>query len=358
MIALHHNIIIAFMLSFFISVFVTNVIIKYSVKSGIGDNPSEKRKIHKRRMPNTGGLAVFIGSIVAYFSFSDYHDAVRPDKLFSIGTLIFFMGFKDDLEPMLPKVRLIVEFLCAFFIIYITDIRLETLWGIFTITDLPLWASYILSALFIVTCINAYNLIDGIDGLLGSLSLFAVFLFSLIFNAKGEWLWTLLCISLGGALIGFLVFNWHKARIFMGNGGALFLGTVLACIALHTMQNKEILHVGELTITMPHTMAFAIIAIPLVDLVSVFTWRIAHEHSPFAADNSHIHHRLLNLGMNHNQACITIIAMNVLIVIFAYLVQSTGALKSLLYTIGFAFLLELLLIIVGTRFAKKKEIED
>lgn len=339
---LHPNTIVAFLLSFVVSLYVTNVIIKYSLRVGIGDEPLLKRKIHTKRTPNLGGIAVFIATMVAYFAFSDYNNSIRPDKIFSISILLFFVGIKDDFEPLTPKIRLLFEFLCAFFIIYITDVRLLTLWGIFGISTLPVWASYILSSLFIVTCINAYNLIDGIDGLLGSISLLGAICFGILFNMTGEWLWTLLCVALCGSLIGFLIYNWHPAKIFMGNGGALFLGTIFACFALKFMQNSNVLTSENIHIAAPHTIALSIISLPLIDLICVFIYRIISGYPPFVADNRHIHHRFLAMGLNHTYATLILLLSNILVVLFAYWVQDTGALISLVLTICFALFLNIL----------------
>ncbi|GHT76197.1 undecaprenyl-phosphate alpha-N-acetylglucosaminyl 1-phosphate transferase [Bacteroidia bacterium] len=345
------NVIIALLLSIVISVFSTFYIIRFSKNLGWGDDPSEDRKIHKRKVPNMGGIAVFIATMVTYFSFSDYSDIIRPDKLFSISIFLFFIGVKDDVESISIRSRFIMEFLCAFFIIYITDIRLTTLWGIFGIEEIPLVPSYLLTSLFIVGCINAYNMIDGLDGLLGSISLIGAMSFGFIFNFSGEWLWTLLCIAMCGALLGFLFFNWYPANIFMGNGGALFLGTIFACFALRAMQLRPITY-GEIHISMLHTMAFSIIAIPIVDMLMVFSLRIYHGHSPFKADNRHIHHRLIGMGLNHAQASLVIVLLNILIIAFAYRIQDMRALKSLLFTILFCFVLELA-VIYATYYIKK-----
>lgn len=340
LIELHPNIIVAFLLSLVISVYITRSVIKYSLRVGIGDKPGEARKVHTKKTPNLGGIAVFIATIVSYFAFIDYHDIIRPDKIFSISILLFFIGVKDDLEPMSPKFRLLVEFACAIFIIYVTDIRLVTLWGILGIHTLPLWASYMLSSVFIVACINAYNLIDGIDGLLGSISLLGAICFGFLFNFLGDWLWTLLCVSLTGALIGFLIFNWHPAKVFMGNGGALFLGTIFACFALRFMQTTDPIYYEAIYIKAPHTLAFSLVAIPFVDLLCVFSYRILHWMPPFAADNSHIHHRMLRIGMKHDKATLSLIVLNLAIIAFAYFIQDAGALRSLLYTICFAVVLD------------------
>ncbi|MCC8145458.1 MAG: undecaprenyl/decaprenyl-phosphate alpha-N-acetylglucosaminyl 1-phosphate transferase, partial [Bacteroidales bacterium] len=272
--------------------------------------------------------------MVSYFAFSDYTQTVRPDKLFSISIFLFFIGVRDDMEGISARSRVCFEFVCAFFIIYITYIRITTLWGIFHTTDISLFTSYVLTSVFIVGCINAYNLIDGVDGLLGSLSLLGAICFGLIFNSSDEWLWTLLCVSICGALIGFLIYNWYPSSIFMGSGGALFLGTMFACFALRVMQLHP-LNFNVLHISMPHTIAFSIISIPLMDMLVVFFLRLKNNKPPFSPDNRHIHHVLLNMGLNHAQATLILIGANLIIIVFAYFIQDTGALRSLIFTILF-----------------------
>ncbi len=342
---MNQGVIIAFFLSLFVSELTTSSIIRFSKRMRLGDVPDGERKVHKKIIPNLGGIGVFIGAMVAYFSFSDYSDILRPDKLFSITILLFFVGLKDDLEPISAYIRLIIEFLCAFFIIYITNIRIESLYGILTIHELPYWASFTLTSIFIVGCINAYNMIDGIDGLLGALSFLGISCFGLLFDASGEWLWTLLCIALSGSLTSFLVYNWQPAKIFMGNGGSMFMGTFFACFSLHLMQLK-LIESPYFAISMPHTIALSIIAVPLFDMCTVFILRIFHGFSPFKADNRHAHHRLLELGCQHWQATLILVASNIVIIAFAYFVQNTGALKSLVFTVLLCSLLELLLIFI------------
>lgn len=340
------NVIVAFLLSLILSLLTTRQVILFSNKRNIGDSPSEGRKVHKKITPNLGGIGVFIGTCVAYFAFSDYSMGIRPDKLFSISIFLFFVGVRDDLNPMGAITRLLIEFVCALFIIYITDIRITTLWGIFGIDEISVVVSYILTSIFIVGCVNSYNFIDGLDGLLGSIALLGAICFGLIFNIYGEWLWTLLSVAICGGLLGFLFFNWYPSRIFMGDGGALFLGTIFACFALHVMQLPPISGANVYSILAPHTIAFSIIAVPVVDMVTVFVLRTAHGYSLVKADNRHAHHRLFALKLNHATVTLIILAANISIILFAYLVQSQGALRSLIYTIAYCFALELLLIYI------------
>ena len=345
------NVIIAFFLSFGLSLLTTRQVIKSSNTLKLGDNPSEARKVHKKRTPNLGGIGVFIGTSVAYFAFSDYSISIRPDKLFAISIFLFFLGVQDDLKPIGALARLLIEIACVGFIIYITDIRLITLWGIFGIHELSIYGSYILTTVFIVGCINAYNFIDGVDGLVGSLSLLASICFGLIFNLYGEWLWTLLCVSICGGILGFLHFNWNPSRVFMGDGGSLFLGTILAFFAVRVMQLPSVQ--GDLVFQAPHTIAFSLIIVPVVDMVIVIALRLIHKKSLFAADNRHAHHRLLAINLRHSSTSLIILLANITIIVFAYFVQGQGALKSLIYTILYCFVLELLLIYISSQIRRR-----
>lgn len=340
------NVIIAFFLSLLLSVLVTIQVIRFSVRTGLGDGTEDERKIHKKKTPNLGGIGLFIATCVTYFTFSDYSSVIRPDKLFSVSIFLFFLGVLDDLEPISALKRLLIEFICALFIIYVTGIRLTTFWGIFGIDSMPVVLSYILTSIFIVGCINAYNFIDGLDGLLGSIALLGAICFGLIFNFYEEWLWTLLCIAMCGALIGFLIFNWSPSKIFMGDGGALFIGTIFACFAVRVMQLPPT-STGYISITMPHTIAFGIVAVPIVDMVTVFILRIVHGYSPFKADNRHSHHRLINMNFNHAKSTIILFIANISIILFAYFIQNTGALRSFVYLLLYCFALELLLIYIA-----------
>ncbi len=336
------KIILAFIASLVISIFSTARVIRFSNRLGMGDKPSEERKLHKKQIPNWGGVCVFIATMFAYFSFCDYGAGLRPDKLFSITILLFFIGLKDDLEPIIFSRRFLYEFLCAFFIIYITDIRISRMYGVLYIDELPYWGSFLLTSVFIVACINAYNMIDGIDGLLTSLSLVGSIVLAMIFYDAGEWLWTLLCMSLFGALIGFLFFNWQPARIFIGNGGSMFMGTIFACLSLHVIQLGTV-YSAFFTISMPQTIALGIVSLPVCDMIYVFIVRLMKRSSPFKADRSHIHHRLLSLGLQHWHAVLVLVFMYILILYFSYRIQETGGLRSLLFTLGFCLFLELLL---------------
>ncbi len=203
-------------------------------------------------------------------------------------------------------------------------------------------------------------MIDGIDGLLASLSILGVGLFGLMFLSGGEYIWTLLCASVSGALLGFLIYNWHPARIFMGNGGSMFIGTFFACACLRFMQMGVIdlsyfQQSMNVEIIMPHTIALSIISIPIFDMLTVFTIRVLNKQSPFKADKRHTHHRLLDIGLRQDITVIVLVLANILIILFAYYIQRTGALKSLIYTMLFCACLMFILLFTHWRFSSHRQ---
>jgi UDP-N-acetylmuramyl pentapeptide phosphotransferase/UDP-N-acetylglucosamine-1-phosphate transferase len=141
----------------------------------------------------------------------------------------------------------------------------------------------------------------------------------------------------------------------MGDGGALYVGTLFAFFSLRVMQMQTI-DFDYLKITMPHTIAFSIIAVPMIDLVVVFILRLLHGLSPFSADNRHIHHRLINLGLSHGSTTIILILINISIITFAYFIQSTGALRSIIYTLLYCIIMELMIIFINWALIKKKSL--
>jgi UDP-N-acetylmuramyl pentapeptide phosphotransferase/UDP-N-acetylglucosamine-1-phosphate transferase len=337
---------LAFIVSLLVSVFSISRIIVFARHAGLYDKP-DSRKIHVGKISNLGGIGVFMASIFAYFAFSNFAAFPRPDTLFSISILLFFIGLKDDIKPVKAHRRLIYEFTCAAFIIYFTDMRITSLLGIFSVTSLPYWASFLLTSLFIVACINAYNMIDGIDGLLGTLSMLGTTLFGIMFHVLNEHLWTVLCVSVLGSLAGFMIYNRHPARVFMGNGGSMFVGTFFACASLKFMQAGAF-EIGppalDVKILVPHTIVLGIISIPIFDMLSVFVIRLLNGQSPFNADRRHTHHRLLSLGLSQRQVVHVLLLANLTILLLAYLVQETGAARSLLYTMLYCAGLQALLL--------------
>jgi UDP-N-acetylmuramyl pentapeptide phosphotransferase/UDP-N-acetylglucosamine-1-phosphate transferase len=298
-------------------------VITVSFQKRLFDNPSESRKIHKRIIPNFGGIAIFTGFLFTCSLFIPTSLLPEANILMGAGLILFMTGLKDDIVGLSPLVKFIAQFTSAFIIAMVANLRIVDLHGIMGVNVMPYYASITLTVFFIVGIVNAFNLIDGIDGLAGSLGVIFSLLYAYMFYRAGAMGWSYLSLSLTGALIGFLFFNVTPARIFMGDSGSLMLGFVAAVLSIKFMglgANSDIM-IGSIHITAVAGLVVAILIIPIFDTLRVFTLRILRNTSPFTADSNHLHHRLLFLGLSHVQATLVLSVTNVLFIVMALSLQ-------------------------------------
>jgi UDP-GlcNAc:undecaprenyl-phosphate/decaprenyl-phosphate GlcNAc-1-phosphate transferase len=171
----------------------------------------------------------------------------------------------------------------------------------------------------VVVIINAYNLIDGVDGLAGSVSLVSSLIFGTWFSINGHFAEAMLAFVLAGALLGFLFHNFQPARIFMGDTGALMVGFIMAVLAFRMIG----LNSGSAPFNLhrPSGIAFAIMIVPMYDTLRVILVRLSKRKSPFKPDNNHLHHRMLKLGFSHRQIAIILSVMTLLLTAIAYFIN-------------------------------------
>lgn len=279
-------------------------LITIAIRKRLFDAPSEDRKIHKRIVPNLGGLAIFSGFLFSLAIFIDLSTLKIANYLLSGGIVIFMVGLKDDIIGVDPMKKFIAQFIAAFIVTILADVRIMNLGGFMGVYDLTYPFSIGLSVLTIVGIINAYNLIDGIDGLSGSLGLLFSLVYSYVFYSAGELGWTYVCLALAGSLTGFLIHNISPARIFMGDCGSLMVGFLAAVLSIQFINtaSANVIDLGFTSITSAPALAMAIVILPLFDTLRVFAIRIVNNQSPFKADRNHLHHRMLALGLTHMQA--------------------------------------------------------
>lgn len=279
-------------------------LITIAIRKRLFDAPSEDRKIHKRIVPNLGGLAIFSGFLFSLAIFIDLSTLKVANYLLSGGIVIFMIGLKDDIIGVDPMKKFIAQFIAAFIITIMADVRLMDLGGFMGVYELSYPFSIGLSVLTIVGVVNAYNLIDGIDGLSGTLGLVFSLVYAYLFFAAGELGWTYVCLALAGSLTGFLIHNISPARIFMGDCGSLMVGFLAAVLSIQFINTSsaKIIDLGFTSITSAPALAMAIVILPLFDTLRVFAIRIVNNQSPFKADRNHLHHRMLALGLTHMQA--------------------------------------------------------
>lgn len=302
-------------------------LITIAIRKRLFDAPSEDRKIHKRIVPNLGGLAIFSGFLFSLAMFIDLSTLKVANYLLSGGIVIFMIGLKDDIIGVDPMKKFIAQFIAAFIITIMADIRIVDLGGFMGVYELSYPFSVGLSVLTIVGVVNAYNLIDGIDGLSGTLGLVFSLVYAYLFFSAGELGWAYVCVALAGSLSGFLIHNISPARIFMGDCGSLMVGFLAAVLSIQfiNIASFNTIDLGFASITSAPALAMAIVILPLFDTLRVFAIRIVNNQSPFKADRNHLHHRMLALGLNHMQATGVLSLVAILFVATALVFQNVGS---------------------------------
>jgi UDP-N-acetylmuramyl pentapeptide phosphotransferase/UDP-N-acetylglucosamine-1-phosphate transferase len=218
-----------------------------------------------------------------------------------------------------PAKKLLVHVLVGFILVYVADIRITQFWGLFGVDDLPYWLSLMLSLFVYIVIVNAINLIDGVDGLAAGFGFIASMAFSYWFYKTGDQPLALLAIGLAGALLGFLVYNFQPAKLFMGDSGSLIIGLVLFVLAVKLIEFPVSRMLVNMEPVPKPVLTMAILAYPLVDTLRVFILRAMKGRSPFSADKNHIHHKLLALGLNHRQTCFVLYGFSIGIILLTFM---------------------------------------
>jgi UDP-GlcNAc:undecaprenyl-phosphate/decaprenyl-phosphate GlcNAc-1-phosphate transferase len=296
--------ILAAITSFTICFLMLPVIISFSLKKNIVDQPGS-RKVHKKLTPSMGGIAIFMGFLIASLIWIDL-DSWREMRIILIAlVMIFFIGLRDDLLPLKPITKIMGQIMAALILIVVYDLRLKSLYGLAGIEDIPLWASYVITVFTIVVITNSFNLIDGLDGLAGTIGSLALLVLGIWFFLVGDLVFATLAFSMTGGVVAFLWFNWEPSKVFMGDTGAMVVGIFLAIAVIHFIgYNNALPGTYTFKIGAPVSLAFAVLIIPLADTMRIFILRILRKQSPFTADKNHIHHGLIRLGLSHSSTTI------------------------------------------------------
>lgn len=320
---------IGFIIALLIAVVMTPLVKKFAFFVGATDKPNH-RKVHTRIMPRLGGLAIYSGFVAAYFALSPFipEGLLRPRDLNMInallvgGTIIILLGALDDRFELSAKVKLLGQIIAACVVVFGFDVHIDLVNVPFGQTMQPVaeWIGIPITILWIVGVTNAINLIDGLDGLAGGVSGIAIATIAVMALIMGNQPVVLLSTLLLGGIIGFLVFNFHPAKIFMGDSGALFLGFSLATLSM--LGFKQVAIVSFVT-------PLLIIGVPLTDTFFAIVRRWVNKKPIFAPDKEHLHHRLQDLGFSHKRTVLIIWGVSavfgILAVIQSAVVQSSAA---------------------------------
>ena len=308
-----------FLLALAVTYFLTPVVIKVSSEKGFVDRPNE-RKVHKEPIPYGGGIATFIGFLVASCVGMAIWKHLNPeipsrDVMLFCGFLVaaFLLcvtGFIDDIINMPAKVKLLCQIftvsIVMFFGIIVNFVTNPFGEGLIY---LPMYIAVPVTIFWIVGITNAVNLLDGLDGLLGGVSVISAIVFLFVAIMKGQLLVAGIMAALAGSALGFLKYNFHPAKIFMGDTGSLFIGSIFGIASV----------VGGLktTTTVAMIIPFLIMGLPIFDTAWAIIRRASNHQPIFKPDKGHIHHRLLALGLTQVQAVLIIYSINVLLGLIA-----------------------------------------
>ena len=288
------------------------IILRLTRRFNIYDRVDE-RKVHTGNIPRLGGVGIFLGFIVGMILFFQEagHSSYVGTRLWVIlvsSSIIFVMGVWDDLKPWRARFKLLVQVIAALMVISSGFVFTRLGFGNSSFgLELGFFA-YPLTFCWIIGVTNAINLIDGIDGLSGCVSLFTVLAYALFFYFVGNRVAFYSCVILALSIIGFLCFNLPlpRAKIFMGDGGSQFLGFVLAVLPL--LQSGA--HLA--TISLPY--AAAVLSIPIFDTIAAIWRRVREGRRIDDPDKLHLHHKLMMLGFNARQALVVIVVLQSIIV--------------------------------------------
>lgn len=270
--------------------------------------PFEERKIHTRLIPPLGGVAIFIGFLLASVLASYQIDFNSLKYVILAATIMFFIGLKDDLIVISARKKFLIQIFSALLVIVLGNFRFTNLHGMLGIYEINYALSLIISLFFIIAVTNAYNLIDGIDGLASGLAMVGTTALGTWFLSTGNYEYALICASLLGGLMAFFLFNvfGQTNKIFMGDSGSLIIGIVISMLVIKFNE----LNIGSRSLFAIHAapaLSLAILIVPVIDLLRVMSIRIRNKKSPFHADKNHIHHLLLLLMNNHLKVTLTLV---------------------------------------------------
>lgn len=311
-------------ISVLITVFAIPSILHVARFRHLYDDLGHFRKTHDHGIPRLGGVAIFVGFTITSLLFCMADKSLPNNYLLTACIILFAMGLKDDLSGVHSSTKFVIQLIVCVILVVLGNIRITSLYGVFGIFDLPYFLSVGISMLFILMVVNAFNLIDGVDGLAATTGIITNGAFAALFIYTHQYELAAVSLAMTGAIIGFLRYNLTPAKIFMGDTGSLLIGLISAVMAIKFMEVNKFTGGSHVQIYSVPALTFAILIGPIFDTARVFIIRIASGVSPFVADRNHIHHRMLKLGFNHLQTTFILASINIISISMVLLFTSYG----------------------------------
>ncbi|MEH7253899.1 MraY family glycosyltransferase [Neobacillus niacini] len=324
---------------FFTSILMTPLVKKLAFKIGATDKPNH-RKVHSRIMPRLGGLAIFISFIVGILIFNPSNEPFGEFHVSIVigGIIIILTGMLDDVKEISPKLKLAGQIAAAAVVVIYGGLQVEFIKLPFGgIIDFG-YLSIPLTMIWIIGITNAINLIDGLDGLAGGVSTIALLTIAGMSMVMGNQYVTIMALIVAASTVGFLFYNFHPAKIFMGDTGALFLGYIIAVLSLLGYKN-----VTFISLIIP----IIILGVPISDTFFAIIRRLVNKQPLSAPDKSHLHHCLLKSGFTHRQTVLLIYFMAALFGLAAFIFSQATVWGSMIVILTLLFTIELVVESIG-----------
>ncbi len=346
------TILAGFITSMAISLLAIPSIVTVAQSKKLYDKP-QGRESGSVKIPTLGGLAIFAGIIISLCLYADI--ALLPEfpYLIAAAVVLFFIGIKDDILIIAPRWKLLGQVLVALAISIPGGLRIRNLNGFPGIYEYGEIIGVLITVLIVVSVINSFNLIDGIDGLASGIGILSSLLFGFIFFNAGLFTWALIAAVLCGSLMGFSWFNvfGQRKKIYMGDTGSLLLGFFQAVMVIRFLNMEQSTIMG-LQINIPMAFVLAVLIIPIFDTLRIIIIRLVQGRSPLRPDRQHIHYRLLDTGLSHIRATLILVSINLIMIALALVLQGLGEVPVILILLVLAALLSF---IPGYYIKKKKK---
>lgn len=326
---------VSLIVALFASILLTPLVKRLAFRIGAVDAPNY-RKVHSRIMPRLGGLAIFLSFLIGLL-------ILRPDSQYIVAivigaTLIIITGVLDDMYEISAKAKMLGQLAAAGIIVFYGGIQIEFI-------TLPFggelefgFLSIPVTILWIIGITNAINLIDGLDGLAAGVSTIALITLSVMAFIMADFFVLAVAALLACSTIGFLFYNFHPAKIFMGDTGALFLGFMIAVLSLLGFKN-----ITMVSFIIPVIM----LGVPISDTFFAIVRRVRNKQKWSDPDKSHLHHRLIDIGFSHRQTVLIIYGIAAMFGLFAIIFSMAKIWGAILLVTVILVALELFVEIIG-----------
>lgn len=319
----------ALVVALVISFLMCPLVKSFAYKIGAIDVPKDNRRMHKKPVPRLGGLAIFLGFIVSMLLFAKIDGEMKGILLGAV--IIVVLGVVDDMTPLRAYFKFFVQIVAALVAVF-HGVVIETLSNPNIFSQNPYWnLSWLaipITVLWIVGITNAVNLIDGLDGLACGVSTISALTMLVIALLVSEGDVAIIMASLVGACLGFMPYNRNPAKMFMGDTGSTFLGYILATISIQGLFK----YYAIVSFAVP----FLVLGLPMFDTIFAIVRRLAHGQNPMAPDRGHIHHRLIDMGLNQKQAVAALYVVSSILGLSAVVLTTSGAVKAMLLLLALA----------------------